>query len=419
MQIGELERCIDLEIVKTEKKRLEIFLAFTLFGIVLLFINILFFPVTISEVFIDNRSINFGILVSFVLSIFLLMSRFMVGKIASCEKPLPSAYKIYSVLIESGIPFVWLIVLITWEENAQFLNSPLIFLYIPIIVVSSLHLSFILSVFNGLIIGVVYAGITFWTFENYDTSALLPNIVFYTKSIMFLLSGVIAGMVAEELKKRLKISVETQDEKDSIEALFSQQVSKEVVQALKSTNGESSKIEATVLFLDIRDFTNRVQHLSPERVNEFQNKFFEPLMDCIHKNNGVINQIMGDGLMATFATATDGNYEGAYNATVEIFNRIGAMNESTQNQINIGVGIHSGEIIAGNIGNEIRQQFSMSGIPVIVAARLEQMTKDYDCSLIVSSTFYEKVKHLTGGGTSLGLVKMKGIDAEMEIIKLR
>ncbi|MFK7953998.1 MAG: adenylate/guanylate cyclase domain-containing protein [Ekhidna sp.] len=419
MQIGELERCIDLEIVKTEKKRLEIFLAFTLFGIVLLFINILFFPVTISEVFIDNRSINFGILVSFVLSIFLLMSRFMVGKIASCEKPLPSAYKIYSVLIESGIPFVWLIVLITWEENAQFLNSPLIFLYIPIIVVSSLHLSFILSVFNGLIIGVVYAGITFWTFENYDTSALLPNIVFYTKSIMFVLSGVIAGMVAEELKKRLKISVETQDEKDSIEALFSQQVSKEVVQALKSTNGESSKIEATVLFLDIRDFTNRVQHLSPERVNEFQNKFFEPLMDCIHKNNGVINQIMGDGLMATFATATDGNYEGAYNATVEIFNRIGAMNESTQNQINIGVGIHSGEIIAGNIGNEIRQQFSMSGIPVIVAARLEQMTKDYDCSLIVSSTFYEKVKHLTGGGTSLGLVKMKGIDAEMEIIKLR
>lgn len=419
MQIEELERCIDLEIVKTEKRRLEIFLGVVLFGIVLLFVNILVFPITISEVFLDNRSINFGIVISLALAILLLISRFFVGKFVSCEKPLPNSYKIYSVLVESSLPFAWLIILIKWEESALFLNSPLIFTFIPIIIVSSLHLSFSLSAFSGVYIAAIYAAISYWTFETYDTSYLLPSVAFYSKSSLFLLSGICAGFVAKELKKRLTISMKTQGEKDSIEALFSQQVSKEVVQALKAANGESFKIETTVLFLDIRDFTNRVQHLSPEEVNKFQNKFFEPLMDCIHKNGGIINQIMGDGLMASFATETDGNYEGAYIATVEILDRIKKMNKKADDKINVGIGIHSGEIIAGNIGNKVRQQFSMSGIPVIVAARLEQMTKDYNCSLIVSSTFYDKVKHLDDSGTSLGLVKMKGIDQEMEIIKLR
>ncbi|MEO1253594.1 MAG: adenylate/guanylate cyclase domain-containing protein [Bacteroidota bacterium] len=81
-------------------------------------------------------------------------------------------------------------------------------------------------------------------------------------------------------------------------------------------------------------------------------------------------------------------------------------------------GIHNGEIIAGNIGNSTRQQFSISGIPVITAARLEQLTKDYDCCMLVSSSFYNDIKHLSKNGTSLGEVKLKGIDKKIEIIKL-
>ncbi len=419
MQIEKLERRIDLEIVNTEKVRLEIFLGVVLFATVLLFINIIVFPITISEVFVDNRSMNVGILVALGLAVLLLISRYFVGRFSYLKKPLPNAYKIYSIIVESSVPFIWLIILIRWEENAQFLNSPLIFTFIPIIIVSSLYLKFSLSAISGLYIGLVYTCISYWTFENYDTSSLLPSIVFYTKSSLFLLSGICAGLVSNELKKRLQISIETQGERDSIEALFSQQVSKEVVQALKSTDGESFKIEATVLFLDIRNFTNKVQYLSPEEVNKFQNKFFEPIMDCIHKNAGIINQIMGDGLMASFASEASGNYEGAYNAAMEILNRIEQMNKTADEKINIGIGIHCGDIIAGNIGNKVRQQFSMSGIPVIVAARLEQMTKDYNCTCIISSKYYEKVKHLDNTGAPLGLVKMKGIDQEIEIIRLR
>lgn len=419
MQQEELERCIDLEIVKTEKRRLEIFLGVVLFGMVLLLANILLFPITISEVFVDNRSINFGILVTSGFVLFLLLSRFIVGKIANHETPLPLTYKVYSVTVESLLPFLWIYFIIKWEQNGIFLDSPLIFTFIPIIIVSALHLSFAISFINGLVIALGYGVLSYWTFQNHDVSGMLPAMVYYTKAMMFLLSGTIAGFVSIDLKKRLTTSMRTQGERDSIEALFRQQVSKEVVQALKSADGESFKVETTVLFLDIRDFTNRVQHLSPEEVNKFQNKFFEPLMDCIHKNGGYINQIMGDGLMASFASETDGNYVGAYHATIEILNRIKSMNKTSDDNINVGIGIHNGAVVAGNIGNNIRQQFSMSGIPVIVAARLEQMTKEYECHCIVSSTFYEKVSHLDDNGISLGMAKMKGIDQEIEIIKLR
>ncbi len=419
MQLEELEKCIDLEIVKTEKRRLEIFLGILVIALILLLVNVLFFPSAISETFLDERSIMLGIYTAAGFIIILLISRWMVGKIAHCEKPLPVWYKYYSVISDSAVPFVWLYYIIRWEGSGIFLDSPLIFIFVPIIIVSALYLNFWISFLNGVMISVLYAIIISWTFDNYDTSSMLPSLVYYTKAIMFLLAGTCAGLVASELNKRLTVSIKTQEERDEIESLFNKQVSKEVVQALTQSGGASFKIKASVLFLDIRDFTHRVQFLSPEEVNKFQNRFFGPIMDCIHDNNGLINQIMGDGLMASFASEDGDAPESAFKAARDILSKVSQMNKSEWNdEIKVGIGIHNGEIIAGNIGNNTRQQFSISGIPVITAARLEQMTKDYNCSLLVSSGFYSDIRHLSKNGTSLGEVKLKGIDQEMEIIKL-
>ena len=419
MQLEELEKCIDLEIVKTEKRRLEIFLGILTIGLILLVVNVAFFPTTISETFLDDRSIKLGIYTSLVFIVILLVSRWMVGKISHCEKPLPNWYKYYSVVSDSVIPFVWLYFIIKWEGSGIFLDSPLIFIFIPIIIVSALYLNFWISFLNGIITSTVYALIIYWTYENYDTANMLPSLVYYIKAVMFLVAGTCAGLVANELSKRLTVSIKTQEERDEIESLFNKQVSKEVVQALTQSGGASFKIKASVLFLDIRDFTHRVQFLSPEEVNKFQNKFFGPIMDCIHNNGGIINQIMGDGLMASFASEDGDSPENAFKAARDILSKVSQMNKSEWNEeIRVGIGIHNGEIIAGNIGNNTRQQFSISGIPVITAARLEQMTKDYNCSLLVSSSFYGDIKHLSKNGTSLGEVKLKGIDREMEIVKL-
>ncbi|MEO1256313.1 MAG: adenylate/guanylate cyclase domain-containing protein, partial [Bacteroidota bacterium] len=360
MKLDELEKCINLEIVKTEKRRLEIFLGILVMGLALLIANILLFPTEISETFLDSRSIKFGIYTSLGSILILLISRRLVGKISHCEKPLPAWYKYYSIIIDSAIPFVWLYNMIKWEGNGIFLDSPLIFIFAPIIIVSALHLSFWLSFLNGVIIATIYALITLWAFESYDTSSMLPAIVYYTKAIMFLIAGACAGLVARELSKRLTISIKTQEERDQIESLFNKQVSKEVVQALTESGGASFRIRASVLFLDIRDFTQRVQLLSPEEVNKFQNKFFGPIMDCIHENGGLINQIMGDGLMASFASEDGDSPENAFKAARDILSKVSLMNKSEwSKEIKIGIGIHNGELLSCTISDISGNDFTI------------------------------------------------------------
>jgi len=418
MQSEELERFIDLEILKTEKRRLDIFIALMMFNLLLLMFNMVFFPTTVADTFRDLQSMYVGLYVSSGFIILLVISRLMVSKLVHCDKPLPIGYKIYSIAVESLVPFILLIFVIFHEENAIFLNSPLILLFSLIIIVSALHLNFWISFMSGLIIGLAFSVIVFWTFDNYETGHMVSSLAYYTEGILFVVAGTCAGLVAHELKKRLTSSITIQTERDQIEELFNQQVSSQVVAALKSEDDFGIKAEATVLFLDIRQFTQRVQHFSPEEVNKFQNKFFGPIIECINQNEGFINQLMGDGLMATFPSTSEGHQARAFQAADEVLKKMKMMNDGRVDQIKIGIGIHSGEIVAGNIGTKERQQFSISGVPVILAARLEQLTKEYDSSLLVTSDFYEVVKHLNGEGESLGMVKIKGLDQEVELIKI-
>jgi len=418
MNTEKLQQSIDLEILKTEKRRLDIFIGVMVFNLLMVLFNLVFFPSVLYETFKDLQSMFFLLYVTLAFVVLLGLSRVVISKLVNFEKSLPLGYKIYSIAMESLMPFVPLVFIISYEGKAIFLDSPLVLLVSLLIIVSALHLNFWVSLLSGLIAGVAYGVIAYWTFENFDSTHMVSVVAYYSKAVLFVLAGAVAGLVAHELRKRLAISISTQNERDQIEELFSQQVSSQVVAALKSEEDFSVKAEATVLFLDIRKFTQRVQHFSPEEVDKFQNKFFGPIIECINRNDGFINQLMGDGLMATFASTTDGHQERAFTTAHEILKDMQIMNEGKTDQIKVGIGIHSGEIVAGNIGTKERQQFSISGVPVILAARLEQLTKEYDSSLLVTNEFYQRVKHLNGEGESLGLVKIKGLDQEIELIKV-
>lgn len=418
MQKEELALSLDLEILNTEKIRLELFAGLMVFNLALVMFNMVFFPNALSDTFKDLQSMYVALYVIAGMIVMLVLGRFIVSIWVKRKKSLPLGYKVYSIALESLMPFVLLVFMIAHEEKAVFLDGPLLIIISLIIIVSSLHLSFWLSFMSGIVAGVTYSIIVYWAFENFDTSYLITSLGYHTKSVLLIVAGACAGLVAIEFKKRLTISLKTQGEKDQIEELFSQQVSSQVVAALKSERDFSVKAEATVLFLDIRNFTGRVQHLSPEEVNKFQNKFFGPIITCINSNDGYINQLMGDGLMATFALGEEMHQERAFLAANEILKNMEGMTDESEDEIKVGIGIHSGEIVAGNIGTSERQQFSISGVPVILAARLEQLTKEFNSSLLVTAEFYNKIRHLNEEGESLGLVKMKGLDREVEIIKL-
>lgn len=239
---------------------------------------------------------------------------------------------------------------------------------------------------------------------------------------MYFMAGICAAFVARELKKRLKSTYDQIEEKENIEGLFNQQISKEMVEVLKQESDFTAKMEVTVMFLDIRDFTERVQHLSPDEVNKFQNAFFAPVIEIINQAKGTVNQIMGDGIMATFgAPVTDKtHYNCAWMAITSILEFLETFRKDHPEYgvVDIGMGLHSGEVFIGNIGTETRKQLSVSGTPVIIASRIEQLNKELKSRVLVSRTFFELIRDKITDFQAMGHVKMKGLDTEIEVIKV-
>ena len=215
----------------------------------------------------------------------------------------------------------------------------------------------------------------------------------------------------------------TQKMLEKIETLFGQQVSKEIAKELVTFEGEidSKLYEVTVMFLDIRDFTVFADSRAPEEVATFQNVVFGELLDIIRRFKGITNQILSDGIMAVFGapvTTTD-HASNAVAAGYAILNKIKELtDEGKIPPIRLGIGLNSGKVIAGNIGNASRKQYSLTGSTVIIAARIEQLNKKYHSQFLVSEEVYKALGHEDYQMIEHGEVKLKGIEEAVGIYQL-
>ena len=193
-----------------------------------------------------------------------------------------------------------------------------------------------------------------------------------------------------------KAKTELEVAENRISKLLQQQVSPEIASALIDEKAERKKQFVAIMFLDIRGFTPIAEKMEPDELIEYQNKVFGFMIEIVGKNNGNINQFMGDGFMATFgAPISHGNdINNAYRSGVEILKGIQELNEGQQNlpATKVGIGIHAGDVVTGNVGTESRKQFSVTGNTVIIAARVEQLNKKYESSMIITDEVYEKIE---------------------------
>jgi adenylate cyclase len=238
-----------------------------------------------------------------------------------------------------------------------------------------------------------------------------------------LISGIAAGAIANHIRNKTVNSLQTIQERNELERVFGQQVSKEIVDEFIENKLEitSKKRNATVMFLDIRDFSKFCEGKSPEEINKYQNEVLGFMIEKVNENSGIVNQILGDGFMATFGVPVenDNHTQNSVNAALQIVNELNKKNENRDiPETKIGIGIHTGEAITGNVGTEERQQYSVTGNTVILAARLEQLNKEFNSSVIVSKDVIdnlnmEEVEHKT-----LGNVSVKGFANPVEVYKL-
>jgi class 3 adenylate cyclase len=185
------------------------------------------------------------------------------------------------------------------------------------------------------------------------------------------------------LNARINASLEKKRLRDQQRELISKFATKEVAEDLL-TSGFSlggRYVEASALFCDIRSFTTISESREPDETIELLNDYYTLMMDAITGEGGIVNQMVGDGLMSIFGAPVprEGHRQAAVLAARQMVELIRLFNEEqaarNRVQIQIGVGVASGLVIAGYTGTHSRATYTCVGDTVQVAARLESHTK--------------------------------------------
>ena len=168
-----------------------------------------------------------------------------------------------------------------------------------------------------------------------------------------------------------------------------------------SHNGREQDI--VVLFADLRRFTRLAEHRLPYDVVFFLNRYFEAVGGAIQRSGGIANQYTGDGVMALFGVdrGVDEGCRHALTAAAEMVRSVATLSEALAadlpEPLRIGIGIHTGPAVVGRMGYADAVYLTAVGDTVHVASRLETLTKDYDCELIVSEAVARRAGVATEG----------------------
>ena len=193
-------------------------------------------------------------------------------------------------------------------------------------------------------------------------------------------------------------------EREELKGAFARYVSKDVMDEILLAGGEMSlhgaRRKVTILFSDIRNFTTFAEGHSPEEVVGFLNEYFESMIDVIFRNKGTLDKFLGDGLMVLFgAPLEDAEQESnAVRAAIEMQQELRRLSTKWLKDLNakirIGIGIHTGQAIVGNVGSEKRMEYTAIGDTVNVASRLESSTKTVGVSILVSETTHAGARRM-------------------------
>ncbi|MCC5637368.1 GAF domain-containing protein [Nostoc sp. CHAB 5844] len=154
--------------------------------------------------------------------------------------------------------------------------------------------------------------------------------------------------------------------------------------------------DVTILFSDIRGYTTLTENLGAAEVVSLLNQYFETMVEAVFNYEGTLDKFIGDALMAVFGAPlplTENHAWQAVQSALDMRQRLEEFNQrriiEEQPQIRIGIGISSGEVVSGNIGSHKRMDYTVIGDSVNLSARLEAVTKEYGCDIILSEFTYQ------------------------------
>jgi adenylate cyclase len=213
-----------------------------------------------------------------------------------------------------------------------------------------------------------------------------------------------AGLGYRYLEER-GLKARSEAERKELMGLFARYVSPEVAAEIWNRRSEivlaGQEKTATILFSDIRNFTQLTAGKPSADVLAWLNEYLTAMDDVIRRNGGFLNKFIGDGIMVLFGVplGTDARTDAchAVETALEMLERVNELNrkhagDGKYPELKIGVGIHTGTVTAGNVGSLNRLEYSVIGEAVNLASRLESLTKEFKAPIVISPETYVLVK---------------------------
>jgi adenylate cyclase len=227
------------------------------------------------------------------------------------------------------------------------------------------------------------------------------------------------------------VAHEAREQRKQLMTLFSSYVDPAVAKTIWARRSEVSlsgeERIATVVFTDIRSFTKLSAGRPPAEVLSWLNMYVTEMDKVIRDYNGFLNKFIGDGLMIIFGLPlSQGPSEDAklaIQASLAMLQSVTKLNELNAGnpaipQLRIGIGIHTGTLMAGSIGSASRQEYSVIGATVNLASRLESLNKPFKTEILMSQATYDMVAHEFTGIRALGKSTVAGLEEQIDVFTI-
>jgi len=264
-------------------------------------------------------------------------------------------------------------------------------LYYLLILIMAIFVAFIASnknIFRAYIYSILFIFVYFVfsaiIFSN--SNIVLPTIRVIIVSLLSFMSIIVYRVLTEEKQKK------------EIKNIFSKYVNPNVVEQLLLNPPELGGVDMdiTVQFSDIRGFTTLSEALTPQELVALLNRYLTAMTDIIMEYNGTLDKYIGDAIMCFWGAPNpiENHAELACRAALKQLEKLKEINETLPEgkKINIGIGLNTGIMTAGNMGSEGRMNYTLMGDNVNLGSRLEGINKYYGTNIIVSEYTYERVK---------------------------
>ncbi|MDD5476136.1 MAG: adenylate/guanylate cyclase domain-containing protein [Syntrophales bacterium] len=290
---------------------------------------------------------------------------------------------------------------------------------LPVLILGFIMVPFLsrMKALFGLIFTLVlvssYIFFNLFLFTEYN---LWLNMVYPVITILLVYVGITLYRYITEEREKKKI-------RGAFQYYLTESVINEMLKDPDKLKLGGDKKDLTVLFSDIRGFTSISEMLSPEDLVHLLNEYLTAMTDKVFKQEGLLDKYMGDAIMAVYGAPLD-QPDHALRACRTALDMMDAMKvlqakwtEEGKPVLDIGIGINTGDMVVGNMGSEMRFDYTVMGDSVNLGSRLEGINKEYGTNIVISEFTYEKIKDQLQC-RELDQVQVKGKNRPVKIYEL-